>query len=201
MICPKGFWLGAPSDYKTRCSAEKCTAAFKQYLGQPHSVGGGYGTAAEPWLNVHCIQVLEQEPAIVRLCGVTVWCATWAKKIIGPFFYRKRPPKNPHIVSVPRPNSGQGGPWYRSSRGTSNQGLDGATPHTDRGVLNFLKTFPGKVISKKGDVQWPPRSPDLTVQDFWLWEYLEGKVYRHPVHSLGLGKIFHSFFPVYSAPF
>ena len=52
-------------------------------------------------------------------------------------------------------------------------------------VFNFLETpFSGKVVSKKGDVVWPPRSPDLAAPDFWLWGYLKDQVYRSPVHSL-----------------
>ena len=32
-------------------------------------------------------------------------------------------------------------------------------------------------MSKNGDLEWPPRSPDLTVPDFFLWGYLKIKVY------------------------
>ena len=37
--------------------------------------------------------------------------------------------------------------------------------------------FPQTLISRYGDVNWPPRSPDLTIPDFYLWGYLKGKVY------------------------
>ena len=32
-------------------------------------------------------------------------------------------------------------------------------------------------MSKSGDLNWPPRSPDLTPPDFFLWGYLKSKVY------------------------
>ena len=32
-------------------------------------------------------------------------------------------------------------------------------------------------MSKSGDLDWPPRSPDLTPPDFFLWGYLKPKVY------------------------
>ena len=32
-------------------------------------------------------------------------------------------------------------------------------------------------MSKNGDFEWPPGSPDLTVTDFFLWGYLKSKVY------------------------
>ena len=110
--------------------------------------------------------ILEQEG---QSPSVTVWCGVWAKGIIGPFFVEEghRPATltgsrylallRDHVV--PSIQS-QGVPlnrvWFQQ---------DGATPHTSRSVLAFLKaTFPGKVISKKGDVAWPPRSPDLTTR-------------------------------------
>ena len=40
---------------------------------------------------------------------------------------------------------------------------DGATPHTARETMAILRAaFPGRVISRFGDVLWPPRYPDLT---------------------------------------
>ena len=38
-------------------------------------------------------------------------------------------------------------------------------------------TFPGMWIGRRGPVEWPPRSPDLTPPDFFLWGYLKDKVY------------------------
>lgn len=32
-------------------------------------------------------------------------------------------------------------------------------------------------MSKEGDIDWPPRSPDLTPPDFFLWGYSKSKVY------------------------
>jgi len=44
--------------------------------------------------------------------------------------------------------------------------------------------FPGHVISLRGDIGWPPRSPDLTPCDFFLWGYLKAKVYEQRPQSL-----------------
>ena len=38
--------------------------------------------------------------------------------------------------------------------------------------------FLGRVISRNGDITWPPRSPDLTACDFFLWGYLKAKVFE-----------------------
>jgi len=54
----------------------------------------------------------------------------------------------------------------------------GATAHTAVISIAVLRRlFPQRVISRFGDVPWPPRSPDRTAPDFFLWGYLKSKVY------------------------
>lgn len=56
---------------------------------------------------------------------------------------------------------------------------DGAPAHYSAAVRQFLnRRFPDRWIGRAGPVQWPPRSPDLTSPDFFLWGYLKGVVYR-----------------------
>ena len=58
---------------------------------------------------------------------------------------------------------------------------DGAPSHTSNATMQYLRgQFPGRVISKRGDWPWPPRSPDLTVSDFFLWWYLKQKIWNVP---------------------
>ena len=46
---------------------------------------------------------------------------------------------------------------------------DGATCHTSGETIGFLREkFPGLVISRNGDYNWPLRSCDLTPLDFFL---------------------------------
>ena len=62
---------------------------------------------------------------------------------------------------------------------------DGARPHTARSTLTQLqRSFPGKVLSNGGSVEWPPRSPDLSLPDFFLWGHVKAIVYQNPVPSL-----------------
>ena len=57
---------------------------------------------------------------------------------------------------------------------------DGATAHTAViSIAALRRLFPQRVISHFGDVPWPPRSPDLTAPDFFLWGYLKNKVYSN----------------------
>lgn len=66
--------------------------------------------------------------------------------------------------------------WYQQ---------DGATSHTARISLAVLRQmFPNRVISRNGDIAWPPRSPDLTPPDFFLWGYLKSKVFTNKPHTL-----------------
>jgi len=43
-------------------------------------------------------------------------------------------------------------------------------------VLNQM--FPARVISRRANIEWPARSPDLNTCDFFLWGYLKSKVYE-----------------------
>jgi hypothetical protein len=57
---------------------------------------------------------------------------------------------------------------------------DGATAHTVRNGMRVLKDmFPARVISRRGTVEWPARSPDINACDFFLWGYLKSKVYEN----------------------
>ena len=52
-------------------------------------------------------------------------------------------------------------------------------------VTNLLdELFDNRVIGLGHQVEWPPRSPDLTPCDFFLWGYLKSKVFISPPDSL-----------------
>lgn len=55
---------------------------------------------------------------------------------------------------------------------------DGAPPHSTNAVKDFLNaTFRHPWIGRNGPIAWPPRSPDLTPMDFFLWGHLKDEVY------------------------
>lgn len=63
--------------------------------------------------------------------------------------------------------------------------LDGCPAHYGRGPRQWLNVhFPGKWIGRAGPVAWPPRSPDLTPLDFFVWGTLKQKVYEVPINDL-----------------
>ena len=55
---------------------------------------------------------------------------------------------------------------------------DGATCHTTLHSVALLREiFPNHLISLRGDICWPARSPDLNPWDFFLWDYLKAKIF------------------------
>ena len=114
--------------------------------------------------------------------SVTVWCGISTRGIVGPYFFEE----GGHKVTV---NAKRYQAMLRSfllpelkRRRIPVRKLwfqqDGATPHTSPGTIKVLNEFfKERLISKKGSVNWPPRSPDLTAPDFFLWGYVKSQVY------------------------
>ena len=58
---------------------------------------------------------------------------------------------------------------------------DGAPAHTTVAVSEWMtEFFRHKIIAINHPVEWPPRSPDLTPCDYFLWGYLKSQVYKTP---------------------
>ncbi|PSN34594.1 hypothetical protein C0J52_27807, partial [Blattella germanica] len=58
--------------------------------------------------------------------------------------------------------------------------------HTALNSKAFLRdSFPGRLIYRFRDVQWPDRSPDLTALNFFLWSYLMKKRLHHQASKFG----------------
>ena len=55
---------------------------------------------------------------------------------------------------------------------------DGTTCHTAEATLNTLRpVFEGRIISRRADVVWLPRSCDSTPLDYYLWGAVKDKCY------------------------
>ena len=64
---------------------------------------------------------------------------------------------------------------------------DGAPSHTSNIVMDWLNLkFPGRVISRKSNVPWPPQSPDLNPLDYWLWGYCLSLVRKQNPQTIAL---------------
>lgn len=51
---------------------------------------------------------------------------------------------------------------------------DDASGHNAVATMQFWQR---RHVTSKNDFEWPPRSPDLTIPDFFYWDYLKNKVY------------------------
>ena len=113
---------------------------------------------------------------------VTVWCAVWSRGVTGPDFFEDEDGKAITVTSQrytemineflsPNLPPNIGTLWFQQ---------DGATAHT--AVINIAalrRLFPQRVISRFGNVSWPPRSPDLSAPYFFLCGYLKSNVYSN----------------------
>lgn len=115
---------------------------------------------------------------------VNVWAGILKNRILGPFFFDGNLNGDiyldflqlelvPALVELyPDPNtpdSPSNEIWFQQ---------DGAPPHYSRPVRDYLNLiFNNRWIGRRGVVEWPARSPDLTPLDFFLWGYLKSKVY------------------------
>lgn len=111
---------------------------------------------------------------------VQVWAGIVGDRIIGPIFFngnltglsysrfiRRTLPRlieeNP--IAVERM-------WWQQ---------DGAPAHNSiRASVEINRIFQRRWIGNRGTTEWPPRSPDLTPLDFWLWSKLKVLCYREP---------------------
>lgn len=62
--------------------------------------------------------------------------------------------------------------------------LDGAPAHYAREVVTHLNVaYPDRWIGRNGPVLWPPRSPDLTPCDYFLWGCMKQIVYSEAINT------------------
>jgi hypothetical protein len=108
---------------------------------------------------------------------VMVWAGLWSSGRVGPFFFNGSVTAETYLKLL------NGEVWPSISRNVQREKLwfqqDGAPAHYGRLVRQWLDShFPKRWIGRQSDIPWPPRSPDLTTADFFLWGYLKDKVYQ-----------------------
>lgn len=80
-------------------------------------------------------------------------------------------------------------PYFSRNRSSHYQ-QDGASSHYAVKVREVLDSkLNGRWIGRRGPIEWPARSPDLTPCDFWYWPYLKSLVFANNIryetlHSL-----------------
>ena len=105
--------------------------------------------------------------------GVMVWCGMNSSGLIGPYFFDGSVTSESYLQML----DDFLWPLVKQQRMFFQQ--DGAPAHYSLDVRNWLnKKFGDRWIGRRGPIEWPARSPDLTPPDFFLWGYLKNIVYR-----------------------
>lgn len=110
---------------------------------------------------------------------LNVWAGILNNRIIGPFFIdgnlnaeKYETMLRNQIVPAIREIAGEdfNNTWYQQ---------DGAAAHYARNVRTYLDTvFINRWIGRRGAIEWPARSPDLTPLDYFYWGYLKDRVFK-----------------------
>lgn len=110
---------------------------------------------------------------------IIVWCAMSSDTIFGPFFFRESTVNSANYLDML-----QNFAFPQFPTNVIFQ-QDGAPPHWGSNVREALDDkFPDSWIGRGGPISWPPRSPDITPLDYFLWGYVKNKVYSSPVKNI-----------------
>ncbi len=114
--------------------------------------------------NPHCFRTTSLHPL-----KIGVWAAISRKRIIGPIFFSSTITGEVYrdivhqFIALLNPDE----------RDIVFQ-QDNARPHVAKETMTMLREFFGDRI-----ITWPPRSPDLSPPDFFLWGTLKNTVYKN----------------------
>lgn len=126
---------------------------------------------------------------------LNVWAGILGDRIIGPFFIEGNLTGEVYVQMLN--NSIEPSIVHEIETQTDLEGnlnlnenivhfqQDGAPPHYALATRQWLDRFyPRHWIGRRGPIEWPPRSPDLTPMDFFLWGYIKSLVYKTQPVSL-----------------
>ena len=136
----------------------------------------------------NCVYWAEDNPHItvekaVNLPGVNVWCGLSARGLIGPFRFEGTVTGETYRTML----ADSIFPAIRALYGNDEFYFqqDGAPPHYHRDVRAYLDhNVPGHWIGRRGPIEFPARSPDLTPLDFFLWGTVKDEVYKRKPRNL-----------------
>lgn len=111
--------------------------------------------------------------------SLNVWCGIIRNRVVGPIFIQDRLHGDNYLALLQGqiedaidnlPLDLRINLWWQH---------DGAPAHYALLVQNFLNNNYGNCwIGRGGPITWPPRSPDMTPLDYFLWGYIKCKAYE-----------------------
>ena len=169
-------WIDANNDYLNKiCFSDEATF---------HTFGNINRHNVRIWgsENPHVVLQHIRDSSKVNVCYGLIH-----NKIIGPFFFNEPPTTATVYLDMLEgyitPQLKVFQPWILFQQ-------DGAPPHWGLIVRTFLdEIFPDRWIGRDGPTPWPPRSPDITHLDFFLWGYVEDQVFSLPVPDMHTLKV------------
>lgn len=119
----------------------------------------------------------------VNTPGITVWAAICSDGLIGPFFFSGNVSGesyvsllNDEFFPAVRDRADIQDMWFQQ---------DGAPAHYSNLARRWLdEKFSNQWMGRRGEVEWPARSPDLTPPDFFLWGVIKNSVYSRKPNSI-----------------
>ena len=119
----------------------------------------------------------------VNAPGVTVWAAICCDALIGPFFFPGNVTSESYTIILREKFYPVVANWPDIQERWFQH--DGAPAHYGNVARKWLTdTFGNRWIGRRGGLEWPPRSPDLTPPDFFLWGVIKEAVYSTKPRSL-----------------
>jgi len=109
-----------------------------------------------------------------RKFTVNVWCFVLGNKLIGPFVFDNNVKGNAYEVFLPNELPGLLEDIQLMLRRPKYFPNNGAPAHCSRHLRDYLiESFPNHWLGRGGPVAWPPRSPELTPLDYYLWGHMK----------------------------
>jgi hypothetical protein len=117
--------------------------------------------------------------------GINVWCGLIGCKLLGPYFYDGTLNGRRYLEFIMNELPIMLDDIPLATRNNLILQQDGTPAHNANVVKNYLNEhFENRWIGTNGIIKWPPRSPDLTPLDYFLWGHLKTVVYANPPTNL-----------------
>lgn len=133
----------------------------------------------------NCVYYATENPNVtiikpIKSPSLTVWAAISSIGLIGPYFFEGTVTGQNYLQMLKTF-------FIRKIKARDKYHFmqDGAPPHYAKDVRSWLDNkFPERWIGRRGPIDWPPRSPDMTPLDFYLWGYLKHVIYGKEAKNL-----------------
>lgn len=110
---------------------------------------------------------------------IGVWIAISRRRVIGPIFFEDTVTAERYRENILQPFFNE---LHDDELHNGYFQQDGATAHTANTTLEFLREFYDDRVISRG--LWPPRSPDLTPLDYYLFGALKNSIYVNRLHTV-----------------